>query len=190
MNTFRTGCDVVERTQETFVQWVMVGGERQRAEFTREILWIQESETRTAFYHGGKELTDLSMHNDFYGYLTSCDDIGTERVADTSKITPESSLDLIAKTTIFLHPAIETEATRSENEHQSPKYKKVYAYLPDDWRKEACVDGEVRWLRIQKKELASEVTWTSKNTPEENAALKQCFKNKWPIVANQQATGT
>ncbi len=187
MNTFRTGCDVVKRTKETFVQWITVGGERRREEFTKEILWIQESETRTAFYHGGNEVTDGSTFNDFYGYLTSCDDVGLEAKAASYKITPESSLELVAETTVFLHPAIETEATRAENDRQPANYKKVFSYLPNDWRKEEVVDGVPVWVSVQKTVLETEVTWSSKNTPEENVALKQAFKAKWQIAANPQA---
>jgi hypothetical protein len=49
LHTFRTGNPIVARTTETFVEHVMIGGERKRMEFERPIIWLMESETRLIY---------------------------------------------------------------------------------------------------------------------------------------------
>lgn len=185
MNRFHTGCAVVERTEEVFVEHVNIGGERRRAEFTKPILWIQESETQLQYLHGGKVLQTGDINNDWYGYLTSLNDLRPGAHANDFGINTESSLELVLMTVVKQSPATETPETIAENLKRPANYKAVYLNVPDTWRKEggenALFPGEKLFLRLESRVLGQGVTWSSKNTPEQNVALAAEFKTKWAI---------
>jgi hypothetical protein len=185
MNTFRSSCPVVERTQETFVEHVTVGGERRRMEYTKPIIWIQESESQVQFLHGGEILKEGSTHNDWYGYLTSHRQNNPEKIAAAYSITPESSLELVQVTTVKQIPATETAVTIEQNRTQHVNYKPLYADVPDAWRKEVQNEHfpddpkEKLYPRLEPRVLGTGITWTSKNTPEQNAELAARFIEQW-----------
>src|SRR6516165_212854 len=93
-NLFYSPCPVVRRSTETFVERTMVGGERRRFEFAREIVWLQESDAVLRFMHGGAELKQGSTYTDFYGYLSAAEGLleSAEREANEYSVTAESSL--------------------------------------------------------------------------------------------------
>lgn len=183
MNKFNTRCPVVERTEETFVEHVDIGGERRRVEFVKPILWIQESETQIQYLHGGKILETGNTHSDWYGYLTSFNDLNPEGYADHYGITTESSLELVLMTTVRQKPATETAATIEENRQRLVNFMPTYLDVPDTWRKEVDSDTypEKWYPRMEPRVLGEGVTWSSKNTPEQNEALATEFKTKWAI---------
>lgn len=185
MSKFHTGCQVVERTEETFVEHVSIGGERRRIEFTKPILWIQESEALIQFKHGGHVLKEGDTHNDFYGYLTSIEHQNPAGMAKAYSVTQDSSLEIVILAKVFKRPAIETTETIKNNASRfDPRYKCMYAYVPDGWRREAesehTPDGKC-YPMLGCVELGTGIIWTSKNTPEQNAALANEFKTKWAI---------
>lgn len=183
MDFFRTGCPVTRQTEEAFVQWLIVGGDRQRMVFTKTILWIQESESRIVFKHGGRMLHEHDCHNDFYGYMTSCDEasLSPRQIAFHFGITPDSSLELVVLTSIFLAPAIETIETKSRNASQPINYKPEYASVPTDWCREIVADGQTLSPSLHRQMLTTGITWSSKHSTEENALLLSSFKATWRV---------
>ncbi|AGG89143.1 hypothetical protein [Rhodanobacter denitrificans] len=185
MSTFYTSCPAVRRSIETFTQFILVGGETQRVEFTRPIVWIQESESQLLFLHGGEILEVGETHNDFYGYLSSMD--FTEEVARLMRkfqITAESSLELVVATRVAQRPARETEECVAYNVSRSPRHKAMYAYLEDDWRQHAVEDGEERLRRLGECMLGQAHTWSSRLSPDDNAALATAFVNRWQVISD------
>lgn len=178
---FRSQCPIVDRTQETFVDFVYVGGERQRVEFTKPINWLQESESRIQYLHGGKLLKECSTYNDYYGYLTSIDPEPAIELCNHYGITPESTLELVILTTVFQKPATETPDTIERNRSQPANYKTIHAYVPDSWRKESEEDGHKIFPILGNRTLHEGVVWSSKNTPEQNEKLITEFKAKWAV---------
>lgn len=194
MTTFRTACPVAKRTEEAFVQRVTIGGESKRFEHVKPIIWIQESESKIVFLHGGRVLREESTHTDFYGYLTSFRTgpdavVNPEGIANAYGITRESSLELVVRTMVFLQPAYESPETIEHNRTKPTNYKPMYAHVPDDWRKEAentLFPGELMYPRLERIELGTGIVWSSKNTPDENEALGEQFRQQWavPEVSN------
>lgn len=186
MNNFHTGCPEVERTQQTFVQHVNVGGEYQRVEFKKDIVWLQKSETVMQFKHGGEVLVEGSKYEDFYGYLSSTNEHNPAKSAEEYSITANSTLEVVLVTTVFKQPATETQETRLHNVSKPSNRKAMYAYLPNDWRVEIDSDhtpGGKAYPPLNRVVLGSGVTWTSKNTPEQNEALAAEFASKWAVPA-------
>lgn len=185
MNEFQSRCPVVKRTQEMLNQWVDVGGERQRVPFAKEVVWIQESESVLQFMHGGEMLKPGSINTDFYGYLTSCDDMSPspEREAARYVVTQDSTLELRVQTTVYFRPAMETQDMAEHNQNLTEERLGRYADIPGEWRLESLdADGRKVWPMVARVELGSAVVWSSKNTEAENAALKAAFKDAWKIV--------
>ncbi|MEY2117147.1 hypothetical protein [Rhodanobacter sp. FW106-PBR-R2A-1-13] len=183
MSTFYTSCPVVRRTTETFSQSITVGGEIRRAEFTRSIVWTQESESQILFLHGGEVLEAGPTHNDFYGYLSSLefhDEV--DRLMRKFGINRESTLELVVSTRVAQRPAFETEECLAYNVARSPRHKAKYAYLPDDWRQHTVEDGEERLSRLQECVLGQAHTWSSRLSPEDNAAGAAAFVQQWQVV--------
>lgn len=181
MNTFHTGCPVVKRSQEIFVQRINIGGEPRRVEFTKDILWIQASEVTVQFLHGGQVLKEGRTYNDFYGYLTSFDREACRvcEISEQYSITSESSLELVLLATVFLDPATETKETIKNNRDKPSNYKSMYAYVPDDWRKEVIENGDTFYPQLERIVLGSDVVWSSRNTPEQNSDLVRHLKQRW-----------
>lgn len=185
MNTFQTRCPIVKRTQEMLNQWTEVGGEWRRVDFTREIVWLQESESEMQFLHGGNLIKEGSLTNDFYGYLTSCDDNSPSPELEATRygITRDSSLDLVVKTTVFIRPAMELKEMAEHNRDLPDGRMRKYAEVPNGWRIESMDDdGDRVWSALERVNLGSAVVWSSKNTDEKNAGIKAAFKAKWAII--------
>jgi hypothetical protein len=184
MNTFRSQCPIVERTEETFVEYVSVAGERRRMEFTKTILWIQQSESVVQFVHGGKVLDETQRTNDYYGYLTSCEPSSPSPsdIAKAYSVTADSTLEIIVKTTVSKRPGAENQDTIAKNK-ANPTYVPTYVDVPTSWRKEVVIDGETSWPTLESAELGEGVVWSSKNTPEKNAALLAAFRATWAVPA-------
>lgn len=191
MSTFYTSCPAVRRTVETFTQFISVGGESQRVEFTRPIVWIQESESQLLFLHGGEILEEGETHNDFYGYLSSMDlRESVNRLMRKFQITADSSLELVVATRVAQRPARETEECLAYNVGRSPRQKAMYAYLDDDWRQHTVEDGEERLRRLGTSMLGQAHTWSSRLSPEENAALAAAFISRWQVTSGEPVRST
>src|SRR5690606_10687362 len=120
-------------------EYVAVGGERRRIEFTKPIFWLQESETQIQFRHGGKIFDTGATHTDWYGYLKSIDTATKSAIttAEYFSIEPGSSLEMVLMTKIMQCPATETEETIRENSQKPAGYKTAYMHVPEKWRQEA-----------------------------------------------------
>ncbi|MGH8159297.1 MAG: hypothetical protein ACREPQ_14345 [Rhodanobacter sp.] len=187
MNVIRSRCSVAETTTETFVEYVPVGGQRQRLEFTRAVTWLRESESRLLFVHGGKVLQEGSTFGDYYGYLTSFDikEPSPQDIASDFGVSSDSSLEVEVRTTVFLQPVMQTDETCAYNKGKAATCMAQYVEIPFDWRQEITVDGETRWRRVERKVLGEAVTWSSKNSPGANSAIALSFRDKWHIAADE-----
>jgi len=187
MNTFHTSLQVVKRGAELLCQHVLVGGESKKVEFTKEVLWLQGSESDLLFMHGGKDIKKLTTRNDFYGYLSSCEmDDEILGILKHYKIDQSSTIELVIRATVFLSPAIETAETIANNLRKPETYKSEYAYIPDDWRKESLSDdGKPYWPTLNREELLTRVVWSSKNSAEQNNKLLSDFREESKLPASQ-----
>jgi hypothetical protein len=159
----------------------MVGGERRRFEFAREIVWLQESDAVLRFMHGGAELKQGSTYTDFYGYLSAAEGLleSAEREANEYSVTAESSLVIEIVSRVFQRPVIEPEEARKHNLTKPGNRKSQWADVPDNWRKEVTVDGEILCPRLERVELGEQVVWSSKVSPGENRVLLLEFRSRW-----------
>lgn len=184
LSTFHSSCPVAARTTETFVEYTSIAGERRRFEFTKPIIWLQESEAQVQFLHGGKLLKEGSTHSDYYGYLTSFRNPNTEGIAAHYGITLESSLELVIVATVFRTPAIETDETRAHNLTRPPRRKPMYAQVPQSWCKEIdsefTPDGKA-YPPLDRVDQGKGVVWSSKNDPEQNRVLAEQFLQQWAV---------
>lgn len=185
LHEFYTSCPVVRQTEETFVEYVTVGGQRQRMAFTKQVLWLQESEAAVQFVHGGEVVDDIATTNDHYGYLSSIrvdlDDGTLARLARKYSIEQNSSLELRVTATVFMQPVVETEEGRKHNRERGPRMKARYACVPDAWRKELLKDGQTVWPTLARVVLGTGIVWSSQNTPEKNESLAAAFRAQWAV---------
>ena len=174
---FRTSCPIVKREIQTFSQSVNVGGESKRIEFEKEIVWIQESESQLLYKHGEKVIKEGSTDSDYYGYLTS-PTIDRPTPAEQAKyysITTESSLELVVMTTVLMRPAIENSEDAAVNKNNTlNNYKVQLSEVPSNWMKADCSN-------LESITLAAEVTWSSKNTAQQNSELLAEFIKRWTL---------
>lgn len=185
MSQIRTACPVAERTIETFVQFVTIGGERQRVEFKREIVWLQESETQLEFVHGGEVVSSGACANDWFGLFSSIDpaDLGAQSAAKRFKVDASSSLEIQLVTSVFLNPVFESPENKQTNLSQPANYRSCFSYIPDSWRYERQDEHGLVYPQPQKRILAREVTWSTKWTDEERVNRIEDFKKRWAIPA-------
>lgn len=184
LNIFHTSCPIVKTTHESLCQWLTVGGVYQKAEFVKEVLWIQESESQLLFQHGGKTLKEGSTYNDYYGYLSSLviDSPTSLETATYYGISIDSSLTLLVKTKVFLRPAIESSDDALYNKRKKDTHRHQYSNLPETWRKEELHhDGTLIYPQIERVSITEDVTWSSQNTAEQNAELQNNFLNAWKL---------
>lgn len=174
---------VDKTTSENFIEFAVIGGEKQKAEFTREVTWILESSTEFLYLHGRKVIKSGAGYNDYYGYLTSIR--GLEDAAGFAKefeITQESSLILIAKTTITSRAVLLTEDNKAENLNKPYMKDTAYTAIPPTWLQLTGMEDDIPqyasgtdFNRI----LLSKEIWSSKNSIEENAQLMDEFRKSW-----------
>lgn len=185
MNTFYSSSPEVRRTRETFVQYADIGGIRQRCEFEREIVWLRESRAQLTLMHFDKEVKDVCSMNDYYGYLNAIRPEPSELapILDRYSITNNTDLVLIVVATIVETPVVETPEIATANRNKPADRKSQWANVPDDWRKEAVIDGEKTWPRLEEIVLATDVVWSSKNSASENHQGLEAFSAPWLISA-------
>jgi len=184
---FRSGCPLAKRTTETFFEWISIGGERKRVEFQREIVWLSNSESTLKFIHGGEILHEMSTFNDFYGYLSSSDPKDAVTLAAKFGISPTSSLELVMFTKNFLMPAVETDECKKNNLTKPPKYKSMWAYVPNSWHQERVESSGRMSLSLSGVDLDEQITWSSKKTDTENQQTRAIFLDKWTREATRDA---
>ena len=184
METFRTWCPVALRTTERFVQTVDIAGERKRIEFGKPVVWLQHSQTRFEYRHGGLILKEGDLQSDRDGYLDSCEfrAPGPREMAAQFGINPDSSLELVVRATVFLLPALETPMAGDYRKVSNlAKTQMIFARIPQNWMLETLIDGVVVSHPIGRRDLVSEIIWCSRNLPEENARIAAEFKARWRV---------
>jgi len=176
------------RTQEKFVQFLKVGASNQKFEFDHEIVWFHESESSVKFMHGGKLLKQGPTFNDYYGYLGSFSERNINDVMSIAAdygVTQESSLEIQLVVQLCQKPNIESEEDKISNAKVThPGESRQYSFVPNDWRKAVKDDetGENLYLNIESVLAAEAVVWSSRNTPEQNAALANAFRETCGVV--------
>ena len=185
MITFHSGCPVASKSIEAFTQRINIGGSMQSADFEKEILWLQTSESKMFFLHNGKLLKDVCTHTDFYGYLSSMNPKEMDYYANLNHfgITPESSLELAIECRVFLDPVFLTQECIENNNRKPDNYKSMYARLPSEWRMAATEDGQDIWKSLDAVNLTKEIVWSSKNLETKNLENWEAFERKWSIVS-------
>lgn len=185
MSPFRSGCDVVKKSVEPLVEYVTVGGVRRREEYFRDVLWLQESESRVVFIHGGQVVRDASTWCDVHGYLQSMKsaaDVAATLATDFA-VTADSSLEIVVRTTVYLVPCCETDETRQYNHKRQPGYVATYASVSRGWLQEVEVDGEKRLRSLERIAQGQAITWSSRCTEAGNREARDQFRRTWPATA-------
>jgi hypothetical protein len=170
-------------SDEDLLQFVEVGGERQPIGFSKKVVWVAESHTELEYHHGDKLLKKCAYYNDYYGFLTSIDHKVAKEFAESFGITRESSLILVSRTVVELTPYLETEQQKIHNTGPLRGNTRHFDQAPNEWLQrnvpEQINSPSYRIFRTPVV-LASEITWSSKNTPEENLALAEALKRRFP----------
>lgn len=193
--TIYSNCPIARRTMETFVQYVAVGGIRQRVEFQREIVWLVASSSQQQFIHGGQVLHEGSEFTDFYGYLNALNPEETVKLAKAYSITSASSLELRMQTSIKLVPHFETDECKEYNTSKPATYMNKWGYVPQEWRQETpdpdATDGRMNRSALEPIVLVeSHTTWSSKRSEQENAAFIAQFINEWKRLLEEGKLAT
>jgi hypothetical protein len=173
---------VAEVTNETFTEFVTMGGERKPVEFQREVTWILESETEFLYVHGGVVIKHGPAYHDYYGYLKSIELEDAKAFADEYVITRDSSLSLVAKTKILKVPVLETDEDKVNNLDKAENFRSTYSQIPETWfQANGVVDEIPQYLRGNelKQALVYQEVWSSKNSDEGNQKILDAFMLKW-----------
>lgn len=181
--------EIVTRQVMTLFQNVTVGGVSEERSFKKEVVWVARTETRMEFIHGGQVLKNGSTFNDFHGYMTSMGlDSDVAPIVDHYQIMPHSSLSLQLVTTLYLMPYQEDDECRAWNQDAKERnYKYKLIDMPTAYRIAHEVtanegEKELQYKSLDALEVASQTTWSSKNTPEQNISLMEGFREKWGKV--------
>jgi len=184
--TDRTGVQskgpIVKITQEDLLQSVILGGEQQFHGFQKEIHWVADSYTRMEYHHGDEKLKDGDHCNDYYGFLTSLSGREARQYAEKYKITQESSLVLVCRTVVRLMPFLATDDDKAFNAHQKIGETRHFHQAPREWL-QVRKPGDTRpdhHLFYEPVVIADQITWLSKNSPEENERLERSIKDMLP----------
>lgn len=180
---------IAKRTLESFVQHTYVAGERIKHAFEREIVWLQSSETTLTFIHGGRVLKKGADTSDYYGYLTSFQSGAhdPQATADQYQVTENSSLEIQLVVRLFITPVFESDENKESNKAFAERKRRTFTRIPDEWRKEAVIDGETLFPALEAQDIDQAVVWSSKLTVAECDALAQAFRDKWPNPETQGA---
>lgn len=181
MSAFYTACPVVDRTNETFSQSVMVGGQQQAIPFTRKVLWLQRSEAQIRLVHGGRVVREGGVYCD-NRYLSSFENLDPQAEADLYGVTASSTLEVVVVVSIIQDPVIELQDA-SLTEAQANGLAKRYDRVPSNWYQTTVRDGQMIYPTLKERKLGEETIWSSKNTPEQNAELKRTVIEKWSVEA-------
>lgn len=179
---FHSSSSVEKRTTETFVDSVVVGGERQRVEFQREIVWLRVSESRLVYRHGGVDLKAESVRTDFDGPFTSIEPEhhDVERLLHLYQIDRASTLELVIVARVLLRPCVETPECARYNAQHAGQRKSQWVTPPANWSYEKFDEHGVRlYPRLADVELCDEVVWSSQASPDLNAQMQQYFRARF-----------
>ncbi|WP_199039935.1 MULTISPECIES: hypothetical protein [unclassified Dyella] len=176
MTELTTRCPIAKVTNETFVERVVVGGERRREEFQREITWLLKSESQIYYMHGGKVIKEGTTYIDSTGFLSSMNGPRTRGACEVFKIDRESSLELIVMTRVIHAPVRESDDTKAYNAGLSVNDFKKYLIVPHTWCREELINDHWTPLSLQDEIVHEEMTWSSKWTDAESIAHRAAFR--------------
>ena len=176
-----TNCPRVRKTKQKFFRWITVGNGSQRIEMEHEVTWVQQSTTELVYRHGGKLLQTAHSFSDAHGYLTSLKTAleYAPELADHFKIGATSSLELVAVTKVVEQPLLETAETIAYNRGQRIDDREMLFAIPEDWRVEMLDDGSRNWIKLDPVMVATEITWSTKNSPNRNIELPESFRARF-----------
>lgn len=180
-----------------FVQSVIAGGKSKEIAFSREIIWLRESQSRNVEMHGGEYLNqglgdDYSQWTDFYGFCTSLDaGLGAaKRDCKRFAVDEDSSLVLAIEGRVIDRPVLFGEAPKREG------WRTGYDWVPLEWRlveveTETCKDGSTySWHpRLESRIVKPWTTvWSSANGADADRILEQTIAEWRKLAEKPQAT--
>lgn len=191
MNHLISRCPVAARRQHTFFEYVQVGGERRRADFTKEIVWLQKTEATSKYMHGGVELLARGTYVDSPTYLSSMlpSMHGVAQACKNYSIDVNSSLSLVIEVKVELVPVIEAEEDRVFNRSRLDDEYKKWTYPGFDWSGAGLLgtrnsENAVFHRRLGSIELGTQIVWSSQWSFEKNEAVMAKFQHDWANVVS------
>jgi hypothetical protein len=179
---FYTSCPEVKRAEQTFFEYVSVGGVKTKIEFKKEVIWFAMSESQIFYVHGGEILKESTGFTDYYGLYSSTKS-AIDEIKDLAKIydvDQNSTLEIRAISTLKLTPAIETEETKKENKDRDPKKCRMcYREIPESWYVDQVQEDDwVRNLELEPELIANTIIYNTANGDIVNELNLNEFKNK------------
>ncbi|WP_274644152.1 hypothetical protein [Pseudomonas serbica] len=168
-------------SDEDLLQFSLVGGKNQAFEFSKQFVWVAESSTEIEYHHGGKILKKGAHYNDYYGFFTSLNHKEAHDFAESFGITEESSLVLVCRTYVHLTPYL--DQNKAHNADKRAGQTRHFEQIPAEWLQKIQPGEDSTQIYRSIKEpvlLTSEITWSSKYSPEENLALAEALKGRFP----------
>jgi hypothetical protein len=194
----------VRRGPITLARYVDVTGtgNSKAMTFEQEVLWVREAGTKLIFIHGGVELKTSSGYADCgYGFLSSLRSVldDASRNLRRYSVTPDSTLELQVLVSITDKPVLIDNSAEARDWNARSK-RIQYQSLPTDWliydaEKFAARDAAKTWSercqievhRLEAVPVSETVIWSSKNTPEDNAAKVEAFIAEQRAIAQSLA---
>lgn len=175
---------IIGRVPTTFFQQANIGGERRMHAFEKTVVLLLKSTTLLRMLHGGNVVKEGGEHNDFYGYLTSMSNLNPDAVAEKYSVDVNSSLEITLSTSVHICGYLENkEAAIWNTDAESRKMNFKLLDIPLDFLLKAQGqtqdDGLSLYRSFENILLAESVTWSSKNSAEENAQIQKQFRTHW-----------
>ena len=131
-------CPIIDSYEVDFVRLQDTDGlltiEHMLVRFTREVHWMRESKTTMSIFDYD-ELSKDYAHNDYYGLLTSYEDLlesGKALVRDC-KLTPDSTREVRVTVEISERPLVEVPHGFFQSHELLGRDRRPYFIIPDDW---------------------------------------------------------
>lgn len=189
MNSNYVNGFLAESTNEEFVDLVRIGGVLTRAPFSREVLWMQTTETVVGLFHNDVLVKVLCTYVDTYSYGSSRVLKGDmEHYEDYYGITRSSTLELRAVTKVLKTPYIELGSDIEYNRLRGSDRKPKLAAISSQWRREVFDSESQQTLypALSPVIVASYITWSSFLSLEENLAGFDVIYSNHPSPVNKQ----
>lgn len=167
MSTFYSAAPVVSSGQMKLWSGVHIPGIGYRqVDFDLEVFWLRQGELKLEFMHGGLCVKEGSTFNDFYGFLNCVRCVEDAQAwAKKFSVDAASTAEVIATLTVFDSPAIvdaQPESIEHNRRAEAENLKRKWGYLDEKLREQYLEDGEPRYRRLDRRELAQRVIWSSK----------------------------
>lgn len=155
-----------------------------------EVSWLRQDDTEYAFFWDGKLLKKAHSNNDYYGPLRSFDREEAEELARKYELTPADRLEVRATCRVYETPVRPTGEVVFGRPEYEPLGHRIYTGTPEvlaqvaAFRSRAWKEGDFdpATVLVQERTLAEQLVWSSRSTPEENAALWEAFRARFEVA--------